>query len=311
MTTDANVRLRRSDRASGTRIPNDLPRISCARWLEVAERARRESVPILIEGVFSDSEAVRTWSLESFAERFGDLEVPVTVALPEKRSPYLESHNPHGKRMTVDELIKRLREGERCYLNQASLSHFGTLGNEINLSLIAVPPIYSVNLWIGGRTRSGLHYDSADNFLIQVFGIKHAILVAPTYGRSLRLVRDNPSKSDLSPDEIEGITESCFSQVTKWRSTLRPGDALYIPRGWWHYLASGDLSISMNVWHGDRLEFKQYCIAFLRTGPAVWMRTVRDFALCGALHRPYEQRLFSPPPLGVSLYSRVTNHGRR
>jgi hypothetical protein len=233
----------------------------------------------------------------------------VTVALPDKSSPYLDSHAPHDGRMTVRELVERLEAGERCYLNQSSIGNFAGLWGEIDLELITVPPLFGVNVWLGGRTRSGLHYDTADNFLIQIFGVKHATLIAPSYGRSLSLMPDNPSKSTLSPDEIEAPAVGRLSSIHRWQTTLNPGDALYIPRGWWHYLASVDQSISLNVWHGDRCDFKHYCAAFVRAGPTVWVRTVRDFVWCGALHRPYEQHLFSPPPFGLTLYSQVFRQG--
>lgn len=29
---------------------------------------------------------------------------------------------------------------------------------------------------------------------------------------------------------------------------LEPGDVLFVPRGWWHFVESLELSISVNVW---------------------------------------------------------------
>jgi lysine-specific demethylase 8 len=266
---------------------------------------------MVIEGVFADSKAVALWSPRSFAERFGDFEVSVSIDLPTNSAPYLERNERHVERMELHQLVERLEAGELCYLNQAALEQFPGLAEEIELLLITPPPIYGVNLWFGGPTRSGLHYDSADNFLIQIFGTKEATLVSPRYGRSLRLMPDSPSKSSLSPAELAGPDTGVFSRVPRWSGDVMPGDALFIPRGWWHYLASMDLSISVNVWHADRLEFKDYVERLLRAGPGVWTRTARDFVWCGAFGRPYEQHLFSPPPLGLDYYQRLTRWRRR
>src|SRR4029077_16573531 len=136
-----------------------------------------------------------------------------------------------------------------------------------------------------GATRSGLHFDSADNFLVQIYGKKRAVLVAPEYARSLSLLPDVPSKSGLSPEEIENPNGGSFAAVPRWLATVEPGDALFIPRGWWHYLASLDRSISVNVWHGDKLDLKDQCSMFLRSGAAVWTRVARDFVWCGIFRR--------------------------
>jgi hypothetical protein len=282
-----------------------LPRLTVENWRELSDRARSEATPLVIDAAFEDSKAVRSWTPRTLADRFRGMQVNVAVDLPENRAPYLDAHRPHGGSMAFEELVARVETGERCYLNQASLERFGDLVAEIDLASISAPPIYAVNMWLGGQTRSGLHYDAADNLVVQIFGTKTATLVAPKYARHLRLMPDNPSKSRLSPSEIEGTTDGTLPDMPRWRGALSPGDALFIPRGWWHYIASGGVSISLNVWHGDRLEFKDYFAGFVRSGPRVWGRTARDFTWCGVLGREYEQRLFSPPPLGVSLHERM------
>jgi lysine-specific demethylase 8 len=237
--------------------------------------------------------------------------VAVALDLPSGRAPYLDEHNAHGARIPFSELVDRIERGERCYLHQAPLERFEGLVDEIDLSALTAIPRYGINLWVGGQTRSGLHFDSADNVLVQVYGRKQAVLVAPKYVRALCVLPDVPSKSGLSPDEIEAEGDGRLSRIERWRTTLEPGDALFIPRGWWHYLASPGASISINNWHGDRLPVKDHLAAFFRAGPRTWGRTVRDFAWCGMLGRPYQQRLFSPPALGVDLYRRLARRRRR
>jgi len=289
----------------------ELSRVPLARWRTVSEEARCKGIPMIIAGAFSESTAVQDWTPATFAKRFGDQRIRVLVDLPADRSPYLDSQESHSSELTIRELVDRIEAGERCYLNHVGLDRFGELANDIDLSLLATPPIHGINLWLGGPTHSGLHFDRDDNFLVQIFGVKRAVLVAPEYAGSLDLIPDTPSKSGLSPEQIEGPAHGSFATVPRWCGAIGPGDALFIPKGWWHYLASLGRSISLNVWHGDHLGFGYYGAWFLRSGPSVWMRVARDFIWCGFFHRPYRQRLYCPPPLGVELHRRVVRLRRR
>ena len=145
----------------------------------------------------------------------------------------------------------------------------------------------------------------------QIYGRKRAVLIAPKYVGALRVLPDVPSKSGLSAEEIESEDDGRLSRIERWRTSLEPGDALYIPRGWWHYLASPGASISVNAWHGDHLLIKDYLPWLFRCGPRAWGRTARDFVWCGVLGQSYRKRLFSPPPLGVVLHHALARRSQQ
>jgi hypothetical protein len=93
-----------------------------------------------------------------------------------------------------------------------------------------------VNLYAGWREQQGFnrHCDTHDVVVLQVYGKK--------YWRVYEGGRPHPLKDDLAPnDEVP--------QKIVWEGTLEDGDALYIPRGWWHE-ASGVGEVTLHLTFG-------------------------------------------------------------
>ena len=97
------------------------------------------------------------------------------------------------------------------------------------------------------------HYDTYGcNLVAQVSGKKRWILYPP---------EDTPL---LEPSRIPYEESSVYSQINfqRWKETevpdisgshphvviLYPGDVLFVPRHWWHYVHNVQLSISINTW---------------------------------------------------------------
>jgi hypothetical protein len=91
---------------------------------------------------------------------------------------------------------------------------------------------------------------------------------------------------------------------------LVPGDVLYIPKGWWHYVASpiGNYHISVNCWFGREQSLAFFAAGLLRLGPRYVARLLRDFFMGGVVGLPVVER-FHLLPDGVKLYRAL--RGRR
>jgi len=93
-----------------------------------------------------------------------------------------------------------------------------------------------VNLYAGWREQQGFnrHADTHDVIVLQVYGRK--------YWRVYEGGRPHPLKDDVAPnDEVP--------QKVAWEGMLEDGDALYIPRGWWHE-ASGVGDVTLHLTFG-------------------------------------------------------------
>lgn len=78
-----------------------------------------------------------------------------------------------------------------------------------------------VNLYAAWRTTRGFdqHWDRHDTLILQVEGVKHWTIWAPTRQHPLDNDVEQAPRPDVAP---------------VWDGLLEPGDVLYMPRGWWH-----------------------------------------------------------------------------
>lgn len=115
--------------------------------------------------------------------------------------------------------------------------------------------LYSVMLWLGPRgCSSPLHFDPLNNILMQFKGRKLVWLYPPTASGGWHYAGHDGQQSNTSPVNPEGK-----DSIAKYplfgsegpeaiKCVLSPGDALFIPSKWWHYVRSIDTSASVNVW---------------------------------------------------------------
>lgn len=113
--------------------------------------------------------------------------------------------------------------------------------------------LYSVMLWLGPHSSvSPLHNDPLDNLFMQYVGRKSVLLFPPN---TQVYAGHNGQQSNTSPIEPEPENEAInnkkyplFDPSTGISCEVGPGDALYIPSKWYHYVKSLDISASVNIW---------------------------------------------------------------
>lgn len=127
--------------------------------------------------------------------------------------------------------------------------------------------IYSSSIWLGTQpTYTPLHRDPNPNLFCQLFGTKSVKLMHPSMGQTLfyrvqAKIGQQGNSHIRTADMMQGAEREALHQAV-WESQegqehiydvdVRPGDALFIPKGWWHSIksvgADGQLNASANWW---------------------------------------------------------------
>ena len=114
--------------------------------------------------------------------------------------------------------------------------------------------LWAVNAWLGPRgTVSPTHCDPTHNLLVQVVGRKYVRLYAPSTRDAMYLSEDAKERNSSLVDPRVSPWEN-FRNFPKFirapfsDAVLEPGDALYLPPGWFHYVQSVTSSFSVSHW---------------------------------------------------------------
>ena len=268
---------------------------------------KSKGLPVVIKGGARHWPAVGKWTPEYFAEHFGDKSVMPSMNIPDTEVPYQFTDMDFRQTMTIREFVQRMGTGERCYIDQVIAGFFEGIDGDYRFDDFQAPDIKAVVFWLGSNTRSGLHYDHVDNFFAQVCGSKLAIIAEPLESRNLHIFPDTHTKSRIAPENPDVKSHPRVRLATLQSATLEAGDVLYLPRGWWHYLASSPNSISLACWHGEPMTpADEIKLMFKTKNYGVVAQAIKDFFWLGVLGHPYKRRLYSPPPTGFMLYELIT-----
>jgi hypothetical protein len=195
----------------------------------------------------------------------GDTEVEIT-ADRESDSRFEDNFTHHVKRCRFGEFAAMLEE--RGETNDFYLvSKNGLLQYPAAAPLLAdfhVPEALEESgnaamdgaLWIGpAGTCTPLHHDACNILFTQVLGRKRVYLVPPLY--IPRLYNDRTCFSSVDLERLDYARFPLVQSVPVQTVELGPGDALFIPVGWWHQVRSLDVSISLSF-TGFRLPRKAH-----------------------------------------------------
>eukprot|EP00887_Chlorella_sp_A99_P005405 scaffold1.g5405.t1 len=105
-----------------------------------------------------------------------------------------------------------------------------------------------VNFWASlAPARSSCHYDPYSNILCVAAGSKTVRLLPPSATGLLSAQPVFHESANHSPADLAAPDLAAALPLLQ-TFTLQPGDALFIPEGWWHQVESGAHTLAVNCW---------------------------------------------------------------
>lgn len=238
---------------------------------EFFERYYASNRPVILTDVTRSWPALKRWGCpDYFAEKFGD-EI-IQVCMGRDGDPKCDSNfAKHVSQMTMREYatwVATTEESNDGYL----ISNNRLLENEAFWGLIedVIPPTEYVDparfrtfmsFWFGpAGTRTPLHHDGNNILFCQVVGRKEFYLVSPWETALLERAEGYYAHQPI-PAGMEGEgfrpADDAFPYPAV-RLVLEPGEALFLPVGWWHQVRALDQSVSisfLNFWQNNHFEW--------------------------------------------------------
>ncbi|XP_068003029.1 bifunctional peptidase and arginyl-hydroxylase JMJD5 [Melanerpes formicivorus] len=234
--------------------PEDaVPHLRCPSLEHFRDNYLIPGKPVVLEGIIDHWPCMKKWSVDYFCQVAGCRTVPVELG-----SRYTDEEWSQ-RLMTVGDFISQyiVNEDSVGYLAQHQLfDQIPELKEDIRI------PDYcclgegeeddiTINAWFGpAGTVSPLHQDPQQNFLAQVFGRKYICLCSPQESENLypheSHILHNTSQVDVEDPDLVKFPN--FRKAALQSCVLMPGQVLFIPVQYWHYVRSLDISFSVSFW---------------------------------------------------------------
>lgn len=234
-----------------------------------AERFFREHYvahrPALISGLIDRWPARRSWSLDHLEALLGNPLIEVQSG--READPAYEQRSPDHKTLLlladVLSLLRSDRPTNDLYVTANNGAHNRAALAPLWAEIGPIPGYLDGEsdrdgfFWMGPRgTITPWHHDLTNNLLVQICGRKRISLVSSS---QTALMRNHLHCYSTLPDpaSLQSLPEAERPKVLS--CILEPGDAIFIPVGWWHHVEGLDATIGMSftnfAWDNDFSSF--------------------------------------------------------
>ncbi|WP_164008325.1 cupin-like domain-containing protein [Pyxidicoccus trucidator] len=213
--------------------------------------------PVVLKGLMGDWPALGRWSLSYLAERAGDAEVEIMTgrnANPD-HSPQAEKHRTPMRFRDYLKMVAAGGETNDYYMvprnENWQRDGLAPLRDDVRAPAGIIhadlrPDMMTLLLGPAG-TVTPLHHDNMNVLLAQVMGRKH-VRLAPSFQRHLMYPRYGTfSHVDAASPDPERFP--LYAEAAVVEAVLEPGELVFIPVGWWHWVHALDVSASVTFHH--------------------------------------------------------------
>ncbi|MDY6929504.1 MAG: cupin-like domain-containing protein [Pseudomonadota bacterium] len=212
-------------------------------------------LPVMLTNGIQRWEALEKWNPEYLLQQYGDKEIE--VQFDRDKDPLFERNSgKHKKRLLMRDFVDMVRNGgdsNNCYMT----------ANNTKNSLNSIESLFDdlgdfgegyrkqddlkagTFFWFGPKgTFTPIHHDLTNNMLVQIMGRKKVTLI-PAW-QVPWLYNDKGVFSAADFPNLDEKRHPLMKNITPMEVVIGPGEALYIPVGWWHCVESLDVSMSIS-----------------------------------------------------------------
>jgi len=230
-----------------------VPRLANVSREEFLLRYYSANRPVILTHLISNWKAIANWTPEYLIHKCGSVVIEV-MANRECDPAYEVNMESHKTKMLFSEFVRKVFDsGSTNDFYMTGNNHFlenpqvQSLLEDIEVSqeyLNPEIPGFSF-FWFGPRgTITQPHHDELNILMCQVVGRKAITLVSP--GQTHLLYNRLGVYSDVDWLHPDFDRYPLFRDVHSIDVVLQPGEALFLPVGWWHYVRSLDPSLSIS-----------------------------------------------------------------
>ena len=236
---------------------------------EFRDRYYASNRPVIIDGLLGDWTAVTEWTPDYLKRAAGHSVVEVMTGRCADPRYEINAHR-HRTQMRFDAYIDMVYSGKVTndyYMTARNLFFQNADTRALFNDLAPLPRQYLTPkvdgrrcfLWFGpAGTVTPLHHDTMNILIAQVVGRKRFRLIAPEHWQYL--YNNVGVFSDVDCETPDLAKHPKFRHAGVADIILRPGEALFMPVGWWHHARALDVSMTVtftNFIYPNRFTWEQ------------------------------------------------------
>lgn len=228
--------------------------------------------PVIFTDYGSDWPAMSKWTFDSFKKNFGNVETEIQSGRSTDPNYEINGYQ-HKHKVRLSEFIDKILSVEESndFYMTANNHSFETVLTELLKDTGTIPQFMNSelphmgfwHLWMGPKgTVTPTHHDTCSLIHLQIVGRKKWWLVHPMDISSIYNHHHVYSQVDLENIDYERFP--LMKRVCAREIIVEPGEALFLPAGWWHAVKSLSPSISISMTdfvHPNNWECPSYEVA--------------------------------------------------
>ena len=242
-----------------------IPRVECLQPAEFLRDYYAANRPVILTDVVSRWPAVSKWNGDYLTSVVGD-ELVEIMGERNSDSNFELNSLAHRREVSFSEFAKRVfsETGNDAYLTANNRFLERPFAETLLQDFDLLPEFIEGTNWKGyvffwfgpSGTVTPLHHDTMNIFMAQVVGSKRILLIPPE--QSEFVYNQVGVFGGVDPEFPDFDAFPLYAKVSPASVTLRPGELLFLPVGWWHHVRSLAPSITItftNFQYPNRYEW--------------------------------------------------------